>query len=495
MAPVIGVAKAAGAVVDNNNGTFTVPFTLNIRNYGNVDAHDVQIVENLTTEFGTYETTTAAVNAAGEYTISTAPAFTTNVSNALTLATNFNGSTNQNLLDVTAGGHIRPGQTATLTFSITFFPNFSNATLSGNSATFTNQVTAQADNPNNNDNVTTGNTTDTSDSGTNPDTDGQNDPNETGENDPTDVVITMTPVIGTAKTASVTNGDTDSNPATAGPFEITFDLYLENLGNTNLTNVTLTDTLTQFGTLDAGGTFATGEYQIVSRTKVSGPTTITVNTAFTGTAPNTGVINTGSLLVGETAQLQVVIRVNNVGAFTNQATATGNGPGTTSTTDTSDSGTDPDPDGGSDPNESGENDPTPVNLDAVQLAKSQRICDDADCAGEVTSPVATALTINPGNYIEYTIVARNLGGASIASVVVTDPIPAPSRFVTSARTQGTMTCSTAGAGGPYGACPATTATGSTTVTHVRFAAGGLTANDNAAGGTDETTVRFVVYVP
>jgi uncharacterized repeat protein (TIGR01451 family) len=501
MAPVIGVAKAAGTVTDNNDGTFSVPFTINVRNYGNVDAHDVQIVENLATEFGTFGAATPT--AAGNYTVS-GLSITTNAATALTAnaigssAGQFNGSgTNTNLLSVTSGGHIRPGETVTLTFTLRFFPNFTNATLSGNSATFTNQVTAQADNPNNNDNVTNSNTTDTSDSGTNPDTDGQNDPNEAGENDPTDVVVTMNPVIGVAKTASITNGDTDSNPATAGPYEITFDLYLENLGNTNLTSVTLTDPLTQFGTLDAGGTFATGEYQVVSGSpsKISGPTTITANSAFTGTTPNTGVINTGSLLVGETAQLRVVIRVNNVGAFTNVATATGNGPGTTSTTDTSDSGTDPDPDGDRDPDEPGEDTPTPVNLDAVQLAKSQRICDDADCVGEATSPVATALTINPNNYIEYTIVARNLGGQPVTTTLVTDPIPVSSRFVTSTRTQGTITCSTAGAAGPYGACPTTTATGSTTVTHVRFSVGSLTANDNAAGGTDEATVRFVVYIP
>ncbi len=501
MAPVIGVAKAAGTVTDNNDGTFSVPFTINVRNYGNVDAHDVQIVENLATEFGTFGAATPT--AAGNYTVS-GLSITTNAATALTAnaigssAGQFNGSgTNTNLLSVTSGGHIRPGETVTLTFTLRFFPNFSNATFSGASATFQNQVTAQADNPNNNDNVTNSNTTDASDSGTNPDTDGQNDPNEAGENDPTDVVITMNPVIGVAKTASITNGDTDSNPATAGPYEITFDLYLENLGNTNLTSVTLTDPLIQFGTLDAGGTFATGEYQIVagSPSKISGPATITANSAFTGTSPNTGVINTGSLLVGETAQLRVVIRVNNVGAFTNVATATGNGPGTTSTTDTSDSGTDPDPDGDRDPDEPGEDTPTPVNLDAVQLAKSQRICDDADCVGEATSPVATALTINPNNYIEYTILARNLGGQPVTTTLVTDPIPVSSRFVTSTRTQGTITCSTAGVAGPYGACPTTTATGSTTVTHVRFTVGNLAANDNAAGGTDEATVRFVVYIP
>jgi uncharacterized repeat protein (TIGR01451 family) len=493
MAPVIGIAKAAGTVVDNNNGTFTVPFTLNIRNYGNVDAHDVQIIENLTTEFGTYEATTAAVNAAGEYTISTAPAFTTNVSNALTLATGFNGSTNQNMLDVAAGGHIRPGQTATITFSITFFPNFTNATLSGASATFTNQVTAQADNPNNNDGTTNANTTDLSDSGTNPDTDGQNDPNESGENDPTDIVVTLNPVIGVAKTAAITNGDTDSNPATAGPYEITFNFYLENLGNTNLTNVTLIDPLTQFGTLNSNATLDAGEYEIVSRTKVSGPATITINNAFTGTTPNTGVINTGSLLVAETAQLRVVIRVNAVGAFENIATANGNGPGTTSTTDESDDGTDPDPDGDRDPDEPGDNDPTPVNLDAVQLVKSQRICDDRDCSGETTLPVQTALTINPNNYIEYTILARNLGGQPVTTTIVTDRVPAGSRFVSSTQTQGTITCS-AGFAASFGACPSpTAATGDATITYVRFAAGNLAASN--AGTTDEATVRFVVYIP
>jgi uncharacterized repeat protein (TIGR01451 family) len=496
MAPVIGVAKQAGTVVDNNNGTFTVPFTITISNYGNVDAHDVQVVEDLTTEFGTYGATTPT--AAGNYTITT-PVINTNAANALTLTTGFNGSSSQNLFNVSAGGHIRPGETVTLSFNLTFFPNFSNATIVGNAATFQNQVTARADNPNNDNATTTGDTTDTSDSGTNPDTDGDRTPNETGENDATDVVITTNPVIGVAKDASITNNDADSNPATAGPFEITFNFYIANLGNTNLTNVTLTDTLTQFGVLNSNATLDSGEYEIVSRSKVSGPATVTVNTAFTGTAPNTGIINTGSLLVSETAQLQVVIRVNRTGAFTNQATGSANGPGTTTTTDQSDSGTNPrgtGGDGDNNPGEANENDPTPINLDAVQLVKSQRICDDADCVGEAALPVQTALTIDPGNYIEYTIVARNLGGQAVSSVVVTDPVPTSSRYVTSARLQGTISCSTTGVGGSYSTCPTTTATGSTAVTHVRFTVGGLTANDNTAGsGTDETTVRFVVYIP
>jgi uncharacterized repeat protein (TIGR01451 family) len=499
MTPVIGVAKSAGTVTDNNDGTFSVPFTLNVRNYGNVDAHDVQIVEDLATEFGTFQATAATVNASGRYTVS-GLSITTNAANALTAnaigssAGQFNGSgTNTSLLNVTSGGHIRPSETVTLTFTLRFFPNFSNATFSGSNATFQNQVTARADNPNNNDNTTTGDTTDTSDSGTNPDTDNDKIPNEAGENDPTDVVVTMRPAIGTAKTATVTGTDTDGNATTPGPFEITFNFYLENLGNTNLTAVTLTDTLSgaqpQFGTLNSNATLDPGEYEIVSRTKVSGPATITENTAFTGTGVNTGLITTGSLLVGETAQIRVVIRVNGSGAYTNQTTANANGPGTTTTTDTSDNGTDPDPDGDNNPNETGENDVTPVNLDALTLAKTQRICDDANCVGEVTTPVSSNLTINPNNYIEYTIVATNSGSQPLTLVMVRDAIPVPTQLAFSSRTTAGMECTTDAAGLTGFAtanCP--TSGTSTTVTYVRLAPASV-----AASGT--TTLRFVVYVP
>jgi uncharacterized repeat protein (TIGR01451 family) len=510
MTPVIGAAKSAGTVTDNNDGTFSVPFTINVRNYGNVDAHDVQIVEDVATEFGTFQATAATVTASGRYTV-TGLSITTNAANALTVnaigsaAGQFNGSgTNTNLFNVTSGGHIRPGETVTLTFTLRFFPNFTNATFSGSNATFQNQVTAQADNPANNDNTTSGNTTDTSETGTNPDTDTDNIPNEAVDNTPTDVVVTMRPVIGTAKTASITNTDTDGNATTPGPFEITFNFYLENLGNTNLTNVTLTDTLSgaqpQFGTLDAGGAFATGEYQIVSRAKISGPATITENTAFTGTTPNTGLINTGSLLVGETAQIRVVIRVNGTGAYTNQTTANANGPGTTTTTDTSDDGTDPDSDGDGNPNEPGtncstapsncENDTTPVNLDALTLAKTQRICDDANCAGESTTPVSTNLTINPNNYIEYTIVATNSGSQPLTLVTVRDVIPVPTQMAFSTRTSpASIECTTDPAGLTGFAtanCP--TSGTSTTVTYVRVAPATV-----AASGT--VTLRFVVYVP
>lgn len=497
MTPVIGVAKSAGTVTDNNDGTFSVPFTINVRNYGNVDAHDVQIVENLVTEFGTFGAATPT--AAGNYTVS-GLSITTNAANALTAnaigsgAGQFNGSgANTNLLNVTSGGHIRPSETVTLTFTLRFFPNFTNATFSGANATFQNQVTARADNPNNNDGTTTGDTTDTSETGTNPDTDTDNIPNEAVDNTPTDVVVTMRPAIGTAKTAAVTGTDTDGNATTPGPFEITFNFYLENLGNTNLTGVTLVDTLSgtqpQFGTLNSNATLDAGEYEIVSRTKVSGPATITENTSFTGTGANTGLINTGSLLVGETAQIRVVIRVNGSGAYTNQTTANANGPGTTTTTDTSDNGTDPDPDGDNNPNETGENDVTPVNLDALTLAKTQRICDDANCAGEVTSPVSSNLTINPNNYIEYTIVATNSGSQPLTLVTVRDAIPVPTQMAFSSRTTAGVECTTDAAGLTGFAtanCP--TSGTSTTVTYVRLAPATV-----AASGS--TTLRFVVYVP
>jgi uncharacterized repeat protein (TIGR01451 family) len=500
MTPVIGVAKSAGTVTDNSDGTFSVPFTINVRNYGNVDAHDVQIVEDLATEFGTFQATAATVTASGRYTV-TGLSISTNAANALTAnaigssAGQFNGSgANTNLLNVTSGGHIRPSETVTLTFTLRFFPNFSNATIVGNAATFQNQVTAQADNPNNNDGTTTGDTTDTSESGTNPDSDSDNIPNEAVDNTPTDIVITTNPVIGVAKSASITNSDTDGLATTAGPFEITFNFYLENLGNTNLTNVTLTDTLTQFGTLNGNATLDAGEYEIVSGSpsKITGPTTITTNTAFTGTTPNTGIINAGSLLVGETSQLRVVIRVNGTGAYTNQATASANGPGTTTTTDLSDSGTNPRGTGGDgdrDPTETNENDPTPIALDALQLVKSQRICDDANCVGEVTSPVTTALTINPGNYIEYTIVGTNSGSGTLTGVTVIDPIPAPSLYAASTRAIAGIQCTTdttiTGAT-VWTACPATGT--SATVKHTR-----VTAASVAAAGT--TTLRFVVFVP
>lgn len=145
----IGVAKQAGTVVNNNDGTFTVPYTILVRNYGNVALNNVQVTDDLFgTANSTFNGTTAAV-------ISTP----VSVSGALTTANpNFNGNSNKNLL---AGTQTLPiGGSATINFSVKVTPN-------NNFGLFNNTARATAITPNNPTPVT-----DDSTDGVNPDNGG-----------------------------------------------------------------------------------------------------------------------------------------------------------------------------------------------------------------------------------------------------------------------------------------------------------------------------------
>jgi uncharacterized repeat protein (TIGR01451 family) len=359
------------------------------------------------------------------------------------------------------------GATATVTLNIRFDPN-------GATGPFNNSATASATSPGSS---TAGNVTDTSDDGSDPDTDGDGNPDEAGENDVTPITFTERPVIGAAKSAAITSvGNVDPDLGPLGPFTVQMNFTLENLGNVNVLNLSLTD--------DLDAAFGAGNYTVTASPSLITPplsSTINLNSSFDGSSDQE-ILATGSNLdIGEVAVIQLEVEVTDPGAFLNTAIASGEGPGGTATTDDSDSGNNPDIDGDNNPDESGENDPTPINLDALRLSKAARSCADADCFS-VTD--ATGATIEPGQYIEYTVDATNLGDLSLSDVIVFDGIPAPSQYASSINASGTIECSTDG-GTSWATCPAGIAP---SVTDVRLNIGTL-----AASVTQ--TLRFVVYVP
>ena len=526
---VIGVAKQAGLIFDNTNGTFSLPFTITVENLGNLDLHDVQITEDLSAEFGSYVATTGLVNSKAKYTVSSL-SISSNVSNPLTAATigsgagNFNGSgANTGLLNVTAGGYMQPGETLVLSFILTFYPDFANSP-------FSNQVTASGDKPVNDNGSATGDTTDTSDNGTNPDPDGDNNPDEAGENDETPVSPSFSPSIGLAKSASISNFDADSNPATEGPFEVTFSFNLANLGNIDLENIKMTDVLAgalpKFGTLEPTSSVAnlgTGEYQIVSISA----TGVNENTSFDGdSAGNTDVLvisagsGTSSLVVGATATVTLVIRVHDTGSYSNTATVTADGVNGTAVSDISDSGTDPKGTGGdgdNNPGEANEDDATPVVISSSNLAlqKYQIICDDADCIGEnvATNSVQTNLNIQTvdvsdgslnDNFIAYTITAENTGAGAVTAWVF-DKVPSPTILVASAQNTSGLLCSSStqtSVPDPVTAAAALTSfkasfsacSGFGSFSGVTWVAMDYSSATTISGGSTET-MRFVVQVP
>jgi len=446
--PVLGVAKAAtpGVNAVGFPGEFETTITLTLVNYGDVELRNVQVTDVLTTTFPAPVT----------YVVTAAPSSAT-----LTGAgAAFDGTAGVGANVLAGTDTLAVGATATVSFTVRFDPN-------GETGPFDNTAVASGTSPAGTPVI------DDSVPGTDPDPDGDGDP--TNDDGPTPITFTENPLIGVAKAGTVT----DFGPAGVGPFTIQIDFTLRNYGNVALANVTLTD--------DLDAAFGAGNYAVTAGPivqSVSGGSTINVNAGYDGGA-DTAIIATGSgsslAIVGE-ALVRIEVVIDTAGTYSNQATGTGTGPGGTTNTDLSTDGTDPDPDGDGNPNNN--QTPTTWSVDELVLAKTVRTCADAACATVLS---ATGGTVEPGQYLEYTIVATATG--DLTDVEVTDQVPADTFYVVGSISAGGE-CSTDDAA-TFGACPAAPsgpyADANDTVTHVRWTA--ATLDDG-----DTLTLEFVVRV-
>ncbi|WP_254564527.1 DUF11 domain-containing protein [Oscillatoria sp. HE19RPO] len=172
--PLIGVAKAAGTPTDNGDRTFTIPYTLVVRNYGDVPLNTVQVTENLNETFSNL-TYTLEPNSLSSPTLTVNPSF--------------NGDTNINLL--ATGNTLAVDTEATINFAVRVTPG-------NNLGPFNNQVTASG--------VTPGGTgvNDLSTNGSNPD--GNNSEDPTDSNEITSVTLRGNPNLELEKRITRVNG-------------------------------------------------------------------------------------------------------------------------------------------------------------------------------------------------------------------------------------------------------------------------------------------------
>jgi len=446
--PVLGVAKAATPGVNATGfpGEFLTTITLTLVNYGDVELRNVQVTDVLDGTFPAPVT----------YLVTAAPSSAT-----LTGAgAAFDGTAGVGANVLAGTDTLAAGATATVSFTVRFNPN-------GATGPFLNSAVASGTSP--------AGTTVSDDSfpGTDPAPGGGDNPGDF--DDPTPITFTETPLIGVAKDGTVT----DFGPAGIGPFTVQIDFTLRNYGNVALANVTLTD--------DLDAAFGVGNYTVTAGPtvqSVSAGSTINVNAGYDGGA-DTAIIASGSgssLAIGGEAVVRIEVVIDSAGTYSNQATGTGTGPGGDTNTDLSTDGTDPDPDGDGNPNNN--QTPTTWSVDELVLAKTARTCADAACATVLS---ATGGTVEPGQYLEYTIVAIATG--DLTDVEVTDQVPADTVYVVGS-ISADGECSTDG-GTSYGVCPAVAsgpyADANDTVTHVRWTA--ATLDDGAT-----LTLEFVVRV-
>ncbi|MCB1718795.1 MAG: hypothetical protein KDK05_26970, partial [Candidatus Competibacteraceae bacterium] len=318
----IGVSSAVQILPDRNatldvGGTPSVGFgprlfiTWTVENLGTVTLTDITLVNDLDATFGAGNYGTVRENQypeiiglEGEGTINR------NI--------NYNGSTDTDVL--AAGSTLAPGSILTIRTEVIL--------LNDISGTFQNQATAGA-------------------------TELGSDTSST----PTEFIIGS--YIGVAKNATV-NGN-----------EVTFDIYLEAFGSATLSQLSLTENLD--GVFGGGGSgdqdvpLAPNYTLISAPVLIDDPGTLNLNPGFDGSSDQEFLAAGSTLNGGSTAQIQFVVRVNQLidqglglglGEYQNEVLVTAEQPNGVYLLDYSDFGTDPDPNGDGNPTDAGENDPT-----------------------------------------------------------------------------------------------------------------------------------------
>ncbi|MEM7311981.1 MAG: SdrD B-like domain-containing protein, partial [Planctomycetota bacterium] len=326
--PNVGVAKAVvGSPVQSGTSQFEfdVTYRLVLENTGNVTLTGMDLVDDVTTAFGTTLLSIDTPPAIASHTVAV-PA------NLPTLNAGWAADTSLSVFN--DDGTIAPGETITVEYTLTM-----DSRPSGG-ATLFNQAAFTTDDP---DTGVEAGPTDLSDAGSDPDTSNTGSPGDLGTTDDPTPVVLPNASVGVAK-----NATWDDANDTA-----TFVFTLEHFGSTAMLNMSMTEDLDLI--------LGAGNYVASTPVLVSGPATIGVNTLFDGSA-DPELINPGSsLAVGETAVIQVDVSVttiadpqsNGLGMFENQVTLTGEDSSGNTYADDSVDGTDPDPDMDNDPTNDG----------------------------------------------------------------------------------------------------------------------------------------------
>ncbi|REJ75816.1 MAG: hypothetical protein DWQ30_18190, partial [Acidobacteria bacterium] len=378
--PRIGVAKAATLA-----GT-EVTLDFYLENFGNRFLLDIELADDLDQVFG-----------AGNYVVLSPPAL---VDDPGTIVVNagFDGSADKALI---SSGSLAIADTARIRVVV----DVTDVTDQGlGLGVYSNQVQANARGP-------AGTlTSDLSDAGTEPDANGDGDPEDPGENDPTIFVIGEQPVLGVAKDVTVVAST------------VTVDLYLENLGNTALQELSLVD--------DLDAVFGAGNYSLTGApTLVDDPGTVVLNPGFNGSSdPQLLVPASSTLALGDTAQVRFTVRVVRrtdlglgAGNYVNQALAGARSAAGAVTSDLSDDGTDPDPDGDGDPGEPGENDPTGFTIAEIPVLGVAKEVEVFAFTGAFID-VGGVNQLGTGPRVRMTLYLENLGNVPLSDLSLVDAL-------------------------------------------------------------------------
>lgn len=216
-------------------------------------------------------------------------------------------------------------------------------------------------------------------------------------------------VIGLAKEAGTPELQPD------GSYNVSFLFTVQNLGNTKLTNVQVTDSMLEAFPPPA-------HYTIIVPPVSTG--TLTPNSNYNGMNDVNLLVDTASYVnVGMTETISLVVNIKTVGFFGpyyNTARATALDTTGMASVDTSNNGTIVDPNGNGDPNEHAENVPTPIILTPNTLIG-------------VAKAATTPELQSDGSYnVKFIITVQNMGNDTLRNIKVTDDLtatfPSPAIF-------------------------------------------------------------------
>ncbi len=364
--PVIGIAKSvSGTPIDNGDGSYGVTYLVTVENSGDIVLRNVQVMDSLSTTF----------RAATGFSIS-------NVSSAtLTANPGFDGLGDVDLLS--GGDTLLPGQKATLALEVTVQPG----TVA---VPFMNDAVAMGTSPSG---ITV---LDASTAGTEPDANGNGDPRD--DSTPTPVNLDSRARIGVAK--AVLSGPMSLGD---GSYRLTYALRVENLGQSTLRALGLSD--------DLGVTFAAAQGFVVDAVRSS---KFTLNPAYDGRAERELLSASDSLVAGDAGVVEVEMTVSpgtNLGPYDNTAFARCTIPGGAVISDASTDGLVADPNGNGDPSDD-------------QLATRVSFAETARIG------LAKAVQHQPEKSVDgtwavtYLMVVRNMGDVLMRQLQVTDDLAA-----------------------------------------------------------------------
>ncbi len=180
--------------------------------------------------------------------------------------------------------------------------------------------------------------------------------------------------------------------------QVTFDLYVENLGDVPLSGV--------FAELPLNPVLGAGNYSVPQQpVRISGPGSLVLSPQFFGFNVFSRVIVGGTLAAGERAQVRFRVDINTVsdqgngfGVYLAAMTVSAQSPLGAMVFDTTDDGIVPDPDGDGDAGEAGENDQTRITV-----------------GDEARIGVAKSVAVN-GSQVSFDYILENFGGSTMSSL-------------------------------------------------------------------------------